>query len=79
MKRPELHALKPLIEHNSRINEAIKIVIEPFQELDRLNLPHLFHFDIVKHLLCFDSFGLGEPLEDNNEELSIVRLGDFNE
>ena len=32
------------------IDELLQVIVELFEELDRLHLPHLFHLDIVKEV-----------------------------
>ena len=93
MKRSEFYPLESLVVDDYRINEAAKIVVIEFQELDRLHLPHLFNFYVIKQftfsISLFLLFLYGSsrgglrndeiPLEDNDEEFAIFSLGYLNE
>lgn len=76
----ELDSLKSRVEVDRICNKRRQIVVILLEDLDCLNLPHFFHFDVVEVVLLIlllvahtGPFGLEVPLEDHKVEFSVLR------
>ena len=82
----EFNFLEPCVVGDYLINELLKVIVILLEQLDRLNLPHLFNLYVVElRFFTLDRpsaildpsrrlFGLDPPLEHYDEEFATISL-----
>lgn len=78
MQCTKVYLLIPLIEMNCLIDKRLQIIAELFQQLNRLKLPHLLHWNLIEQTCLLRTLlHADKSLKDHNVKFSIVCFRHF--